>query len=280
MLRAQYAMLGLVSGAFPYRIPGERYGKYGSLVMVAPCNMACPYCDVGGYAKDREHRLPGWRMIDLPTIERFVDEEIDKDRVIYLTGGEPLMFPELVKHLGQRVRRRGGYSVVCTNATHTRRLRDVRDDVDEFSISLKGTAATADRISGISGPVAFAVPHRNSLMLAAGGNVLEFVVVLFDDLTFEDIHETYEPFIGRAFITLKQFRPKVTRALEDHTYLTLLDDAVAEGSARPMDLDRAHDIFKRLADRYPDHAEMMSLVTGGGQEQTIHTASGDQVFVK
>lgn len=280
-VRLEYPMLGLVSAAFPYRLSGERFGKYASLVMVAPCNMACPYCDVGGYAKDRQHRLPGWRMMSLRSIEQFVDDEVAADRLVYLTGGEPLMFPELVSHLGRRVRALGGYTVVCTNATHTRRLLTVRRDVDEFSISLKGAPATAERVSGITGRLAFAVPHRNSLtLLAKGDNVLELVVVLFDDLTAEHISAIYGPFIGRAYITLKQFRPKVTRALDDHSYVTLLDEHVASDSAKPMSIERAYDVFERLKHAHAEHAGMISLVTGGGQEQRVYQGDEERLFVR
>src|SRR4051812_263950 len=176
-LKAEYPMLGLVRDAFPYRIPGPRFGHYGSLVMVAPCNMACPYCDVGGYAKDENHNLPGWKMISLSEIEEFVDQEVARGRIIYLTGGEPLMFPELGAHLGSRVREKGGYISVCTNATARNRLLELSKYVEGSGISLKGTAKTAEITAGVRGRLAFDLPHFNTLaLLDVPGVAVELVV--------------------------------------------------------------------------------------------------------
>jgi pyruvate-formate lyase-activating enzyme len=278
-LRPEYPMLGLVSEAFPYRVPGPRFGRYGSLVMVAPCNMACPYCDVGGYAKDKEHNLPGWRMISTSEIESFVDSEVADGRVVYFTGGEPLLFADLVAHLGQRVRDQGGYSVVCTNATMSRRLRQLSPHVDEFSVSLKGSPAIGARVAGVTGKLAFAVPYRNSGQLLDLPNLLELVVVLFDDLSVEDLRQIYEPFFARAYMTFKQYRPKVTTALDDHTYHTeLLPNDRSD--LRPMSLDRAVQVFDALVAAYPQHASHFSLVTGGGRDQTVRTSHREYVFLR
>ena len=273
-------MLGTVRAAFPYRIPGPNFGRYGSLVMVAPCNMACSYCDVGGYDKDAQHRLPGWRTMSVAEMEQFVDEEVDAGRVIYLTGGEPLMFPELVVHLGTRVRERGGYSILCTNASFSARLDEVSACVDEFSVSLKGSAAMAERVSGLQGKMAFDVPYRNTLQLLDYPNTIELVVVLFDGLDVDTICALYEPFFGRAHITLKEFRPKVTRAQEDHSYRTELITDTSTLPVQPISVDDSHVILDELVLRYPQHAETFHLVTGGGGEQGVRSAAHERVFVR
>ncbi|WP_315833462.1 radical SAM protein [Bradyrhizobium prioriisuperbiae] len=274
-LKPEYPMLGLLRDAFPYRIPGPRFGRYASLVMVAPCNMACPYCDVGGYAKDDDHNLPGWSPISLREIEAFVDEEVDRGRIIYLTGGEPLMFPELVAHIGAKVRRRGGYTSVATNASARQRLRMVSPHVDEFSVSLKGTPQTAASTSGVTGRLAFDLPHQNTLgLLNTPGITLELVVVLFDALTYENFCEIYRPFFGRAYLTLKQYRPKITTVHKEHSYTTVLLEDRAHAEVQPMSLDRAHDLFRRLVKSYPEHGAYFGLVTGGGGDQ--HVFRGDE----
>ncbi|MFI7068848.1 radical SAM protein [Micromonospora sediminicola] len=279
-LQPEYPMLGLVSEAFPYRIPGPNFGRYGSLVMVAPCNMACPYCDVGGYAKDKDHNLPGWRMMSVDEIMAFVDKEVDNGRVIYLTGGEPLMFPDLTMHIGQRVRERGGYSVVCTNASLGKRLKQVSPYVDEFSVSLKGTPEIGEAVSGVRGKLAFASPHRNSVALAELPNRLEFVVVLFDDLDFQETCEIYGQFFGRAHVTFKQYRPKVTRALEDYSYSTELLTPDEEAALKPMSVQRANELLDQIIAAYPQHAEFFTLVTGGGGDQTVRNGNEEFLFTR
>jgi pyruvate-formate lyase-activating enzyme len=279
-VKSEYPILGLVREAFPCRIPGPRFGVYGSLVMVAPCNMACPYCDVAGYAKDRHHNLPGWRMSPLDEIDAFVEEEVAAGRLIYLTGGEPFMFPELISYLGRRIRGLGGHSVVCTNATLGKRMMPATAYIDGFSVSLKGTPQIADYASGVDGRMAFATPYRNSLALLESDVTVEMVVVLFEEMDFDTVRRIYEPFIGRAHLTLKEYRPKLTRAQEDHSYHTDLVNAAELGKLRPLPADQAEKLFEELRSAFPEHSEYIHLVMGGGGEQVVVTNDREHVFVR
>ncbi|WP_194890870.1 radical SAM protein [Catenulispora pinisilvae] len=247
-------------------------------MLVAPCNMACPYCDVGGYAKDSQHRLPGWSEMSTASIIDFVRDEVAEGSVIYLTGGEPLMFPELVVELGSEIRRLGGYSIVCTNASLSGRLEQVSPYVDEFSVSLKGNAGLGEAASGVTGKLAFEVPRRNTVGLADLPNAVEIVVVMFDGLTVDDIVEVYAPLFGRASFAFKEYRHKATVAHADHSYtstpLQLADAAVV----RPMPRDQIRTVYGQLCDRYPQFVESFTLVLGGGDSQVVVTSAGEELF--
>ncbi|MEU1880042.1 radical SAM protein [Streptosporangium sp. NPDC020072] len=277
-VRDTYPMLGLISSAFPYRMPGPRFGVYGSLVMVAPCNMACSYCDVGGYAKDERHYLPGWNEMSLTTIRQFVRDEVSAGRIIYLTGGEPLMFPELVVTLGDEIRQMGGYSVVCTNASLSGRLEQVSPYIDEFSVSLKGNEKLGEAASGLKGKLAFQVPRRNMIALTGLPNTIEIVVVMFAGLAVEDIVDIYRPLFGRAAFVFKEYRHKATVAHEDHTYTSSLIDLPDEATVRPMPREEIRSVYEELCARHPEHAKDFALVLGGGGEQVVVTSTGEGVF--
>ncbi len=243
--------------------------------------MACGYCDVGGYAKDSEHNLPGWHLLDLHEIEAFVDQEVADGHVIYLTGGEPLMFPELVRHLGLRVRERGGYVVVCTNASAKHRLIKSSAFVDEFSISLKGTPRTAEKISGVSGRLAFDLPYKNTAsLLASGPCKVELVVVLFDSVSYDEFCGIYAPFFGKAHLTLKEYRPKVTTVDDDHSYKTVISPNLFTEGARPMSAEAARALYRRLVEEQPEIRGMISLVLGGGGDQTVLDDAGERLFTR
>lgn len=278
-VRSRYPMLGLVSDAFPYRIEGERFGRYGSLVMVAPCNMACAYCDVGGYAKDSDNNLPNHREIETAEIEQFVCDETDRGNIIYFTGGEPLMFPDLMEHLARIVKERGGYSALCSNATYYSRMERVSPLVNEFSISLKGSRRSSKDVAGVPQRLAFDLPYRNSLRARALPNQLEMVIVLFEDLDLEQIDDIYGPFVGRAYLAFKEYRPKKTTTHEDHTYESVLVAGLSD-SVRPMPRAHMTKIFEGMVERHPKHASMFNLVTGGGGEQRVRTRDRDYLFVR
>lgn len=272
-----YHMLGLVQDAYPYRTPGPYFGRYSSLVLVAPCNLACGYCDVGGYEKDERNNLPGWCVIPTEEIVSFVDEQVARERVICFSGGEPLMFPELIFHLATRVRELGGYSIVCTNATYGQRMIALSHVVNEFSVSLKGRLGLAEQISGVSGRLAFELPYQNTLRLLEAAAALELVVVMFQGLTADDIIELYQPFIGRAQIVFKEYRPKVTRANADHTYTTELI-ARPEGETGPMPPQAMRQTFAEIVQRFPEHAATFRLVMGGGGDQLVVTPDDEHRF--
>jgi hypothetical protein len=189
------------------------------------------------------------------------------------------MFPELIAHLATLVRALGGYSVVCTNATYGHRMEELSDLVDEYSISLKGTSATAEQISGVTGRLAFWLPYQNTLKIARRSNVLELVVVMFEELTADAIIDIYGPLFGRAEIVFKEYRPKVTKANFDHTYDTKLIVLSGDGTG-PMSPDKMRALFGELLRRVPEHAPTFRLVMGGGGDQLVATADREHRFVR
>lgn len=268
-LRSEYPILGLIANVFPYRIPGANFGKYTSIVLLAPCNFACPYCDMGGYDKDEYNNLPGHRNASLDELESFVREQCALGRIIYFSGGEPTLFPELLVHLGKIVRSVEGSSVVATNASLWKWMSRISPYVDEFSVSLKGLPECAEMIAGAPPRLAFNVPHRNAVRMQALPNRLEFLVVLFDCMEPAEIAKFYAPFVGRVHITLKEFRSKVSVAKSDHTYQSTPLESLVHPGVSPMNRDRMVETFELLKAARPDQAASVTLVTGTGGETTV-----------
>jgi MoaA/NifB/PqqE/SkfB family radical SAM enzyme len=113
------------------------------------CDLACPHCLVGAQATPAELRLSDWRRVlaELPAIGA---------RKVLLTGGEPLLHPDLVA-LVRLISARG--IPVDLNSNLQRMTPALLDDLrraglTELSVSLEGPAAVHDRMHGKAGALA------------------------------------------------------------------------------------------------------------------------------
>ena len=113
------------------------------------CDLACPHCLVGAQAAHGDLRLAGWERVlaELPVIGA---------RKVLLTGGEPLLHPDLVA-LVRFISARG--IPVDLNSNLQRMTPALLDDLrraglTELSVSLEGPAAVHDRMHGKAGALA------------------------------------------------------------------------------------------------------------------------------
>ena len=106
------------------------------LTVTARCPLRCAHCSTASTMESSEPD-PGQLL-------RFVDSftELDRPDVVLMTGGEPLLRPELVTELAQAARRAGSRPAVLSGAFFARHdripahiLRAVRA-VDHFSVSV------------------------------------------------------------------------------------------------------------------------------------------------
>ena len=99
------------------------------------CNLSCNYC----YANSGPHSQ---MYMNLEQIKHVFDElEVMEIPILWITGGEPLLHPEIEKIL-KEAQNRGFYVIVATNGTplykNERLLSIVKNYVDEIQIDLDG----------------------------------------------------------------------------------------------------------------------------------------------
>lgn len=113
------------------------------------CDLACPHCLVGVQAAHAELRLADWERIlaQLPAIGA---------RKVLLTGGEPLLHPDLVA----LVRSISALGIPADLNSNLQRMTPAlldelqRAGLTELSVSLEGPAAVHDRMHGKAGALA------------------------------------------------------------------------------------------------------------------------------
>ena len=104
-----------------------------TLYVTALCNLRCTYCEDFG-----AHRNAEYRHQSLPTdqVKRLIDMLADECDLLYVTGGEPTMRPDLAELLRHGRARGLRYLAMNTNAVRLRDHREVLDLVDNLVISL------------------------------------------------------------------------------------------------------------------------------------------------
>ena len=146
MFRLSQFMRDLVtpSAPGPRRRPPVAAGEGPVVIwnLVRRCNLSCLHC----YSFSADHDFPG----ELTTEECFTvldDLYVSGVRVLILSGGEPMMRPDLPR-IAQRAKAMGFYVGLSTNGTliDERRIGEVAEvGYDYVGISLDGVSETHDR---------------------------------------------------------------------------------------------------------------------------------------
>jgi len=119
------------------------------------CNLTCAFCDLPHQARD----------LSLARLGPLLDEAAAIGiRNLVLTGGEPLLHPELFD-IVRRAKQRGFGINVTSNGTTLARdaARLGRERVDSLSVSIDGREATHDALRGAAGAYRRAVEGMHAL---------------------------------------------------------------------------------------------------------------------
>ncbi|MDD2904473.1 MAG: radical SAM protein [Syntrophales bacterium] len=145
------------------------------------CNLKCVMCEqhrhqpgnytaLSWYDPDRELPLAAWTKL-LDQVSSF------RPRV-YITGGEPLVYPQITELL-QEVKKRKLYLNLQTNGTFLNRIAGllVAEGVEIVTVSLDGPPEVHDRIRGIEGAFRRTREGIAALAAARGPNASPLILI-------------------------------------------------------------------------------------------------------
>lgn len=164
---------------------GIYWGKKQIFVRFYACNMKCVYCD------EEEKTFYGpYEEIDRTTLRnRLLDleEREGPHHSVSLTGGEPLLYADFLKHLLPFLKEDGFCIYLETNGTYPERLRELLPWIDIIAMDIKPPSATQDR--------PFWEEHRAFLKIGKDHGLFVKIVIT-SHTAFEEMEQAVEEIAG------------------------------------------------------------------------------------
>jgi len=147
---------------------GVYLGQPQTFVRFYGCNLKCGFCD-----ESRKNKLKEYSARELT--KAIIKE---KNKVVSLTGGEPLLYASFLKEVLPELKKKGFTTYLETNGTLKNKLLEIIDFLDIISMDIKLPSSTGDR--------AFWKPHYDFLK-ASDGKEIFVKSVITDKTTLADI---------------------------------------------------------------------------------------------
>ena len=168
-------------------------GKVACTVFLGGCNLRCPFCHNGELVL-----TPGPALMNLEELLTFLDRRRGLLDGVCITGGEPLLRPELPRLL-EAVKEKGFLLKLDTNGGFPRALEDVirRGLVDYVAMDIKNSPDRYPETAGVPG--LDVEPYRESAALLLEGRVdYEFRTTVVRELHNEDSFRAIGPWLKGA----------------------------------------------------------------------------------
>ena len=210
-----------------------------SIIPTLRCNLSCKMCAQSVVRKDESGRSwwydPGLEL----SVEKWVSflDQISASRPpLYMTGGEPLLYPHF-RDLMREIKKRGLYVQLATNGTLLSREADflVQEGVEGVTVSIDGPPEVHDRIRGIKGTFNRAAEGVSALVAArrrhkSPGPTLSFICTI-SKTNYEYLEETLEEAIrlNGDYLQLNHVRFYVPELVSKHNAFFTPERADAMG---------------------------------------------------
>lgn len=142
-----------------------------SLNLTQRCNLDCRMClqyKKGNVQTDQVRlRYPREQEMDWPVLKSLIDQAADMHCMVYLTGGEPFLHPEIIKVAHYAKQKKIYLSIVTNGLSLNRHVEDlVKIGVDNITVSVHGPEVVHDQVVGQSGAFRIATNGIRNLIEA------------------------------------------------------------------------------------------------------------------
>ena len=183
------------------------------------CNLRCKMCFYANTLSPYS-RLNNLGMMDLNLFKKLIREIKGKPAVI-LTGGEPLLHPE-IEYFVEEVKKNGMISIMATNGTllkqKARKLVDA--GLDYLMVSVDGTEKIHDGVRGFKGTFKKAVDGIKEINKCKNGPVItvNFSVSDFNYLNMKEFFEEVKKW-GIDIINFNMLWQRTPKMIKAHNKL-------------------------------------------------------------
>jgi MoaA/NifB/PqqE/SkfB family radical SAM enzyme len=134
-----------ITRRYPYnhKMVHKRKLQLVVLITTRRCNLSCEMC-----MQDRQaHKKPDKNRVEMGDYSKILEDIRPWNPAIQLTGGEPLLYKEIVPLL-ENIKKRNLFCIINTNGTMLRQyaVDIVRLGIEKVSVSIEGGPGTHNRI--------------------------------------------------------------------------------------------------------------------------------------
>lgn len=172
---------------FRMPVPQARILSFGA------CNFACPYCKRDGQFRSSDGSIITSVDCGIDTLESVVKDAIAHGQVVRLSGGDPVMFPQVAEHLCRLTHDLQGTFSIAHNGSSPRFALSLADcGLHSAAIDLKSTRRGYGEAIGASckqGRIAYDRSLETQRVLAGRGVYVDVRTPIFQHTSLDDMLE-------------------------------------------------------------------------------------------
>lgn len=178
-----------IRSLFFYRAFGENV-PICRVISFGACNFYCRYCKRNGYFRSIDGSIIDSIKIDISRLFTVCDNAMEKEQVIRLSGGDPVMFPETSIALAQYVKKHAGRISIAHNGSSPAFIREISKYIESAAIDLKAPVSYMSTIVGLNHEIATSMFWRSmetQRILLENGVMLDVRTPIFNFTTLDDL---------------------------------------------------------------------------------------------
>ena len=187
------------------RVPNSLRGKSFSVISLGACNMSCPYCFLGGNLHRNGMTFPNTKNVDIKEVFAFIDEQIEKNNPLKISGGEPTVMQSTALRIAKYIKTKGGYLCLDTSGWNPERSFQFRSYIDQVAIDLKGPKRYVCKLTKLNIDESFYNPLKTINLYRNEAETIEIRTVVFPFTTIDDLIEIAQLIPNNAFWNLRKF---------------------------------------------------------------------------
>jgi len=186
------------------------------IISFGACNFSCPYCKRDGAFRDTDGSIISSISITIDELYKVVEDAVTKQQVVRLSGGDPVIYPEVSLLLAERVKELGGRLSIAHNGSSPQFVKKLIEvGLESAAIDLKAPSDLMNLRTGLSngsGARMYKKSIETQDLLSSSGVLVDVRTPIFSTTTVDDMLELAQDIIAggsekNEFWTWRLYKP-------------------------------------------------------------------------
>lgn len=186
------------------------------IISFGACNFSCPYCKRDGAFRDTDGSIISSTSATIDELYRVVEDAVEKQQVVRLSGGDPVVYPETSLLLAERIKKSGGRLSIAHNGSSPQFIKKLIEiGLESAAIDLKAPATMMNCRTGLSngsGARMYQKSIETQDLLSSSGVLVDVRTPIFANSTLDDMLELAQDIVKggngkNEFWTWRLYKP-------------------------------------------------------------------------